>query len=196
MMCTLKNSTKIILSFLFLLVFFTQGVYSQEFNLNNQASELIVSGTSSLHDWDAKAEQQKGQLVLELSKQLKIQKLTLEVTSESLKSGKGSMDKNTYKALKTDEFKDITFKFTGLKEATALDNGNYKVKVSGNLCVAGVTKEISLNFNLHVAPNKFTLKGEKSFNMTDYGIKPPKALLGTITTGDEITIKFNTVFTN
>ncbi len=195
-MVTLKNITKSLLSFLFLLVFFTQGMYSQEFNLNNQASKLTVSGTSSLHDWDVDAEQQKGQLVLELSKQLKIQKLTLEVTSESLKSGKGSMDKNTYKALKTDEFKDITFKFTGLKEATALDNGNYKVKVSGNLCVAGVTKEISLYFNLHVAPNKVTLKGEKLFNMTDYGIKPPKALLGTITTGDEITIKFNTVFTN
>ncbi len=195
-MSTLKNINKSLLSFLFLLVFFTQGIYSQEFNLNNQASKLTVSGTSSLHDWDVNAEQQKGQLVLELSKQLKIQKLTLAVTSESLKSGKGSMDKNTYKALKYDEFKEITFKLIEFKEATALDNGNYKVKINGNLSVAGVTKKISLDFNLNVASNKVTLIGEKSFNMTDYGIKPPKALLGTITTGDEITIKFTTVLTN
>jgi polyisoprenoid-binding protein YceI len=192
-MCTAKNITKIVLSFLFLLTFYTQEIYSQEFTLNNETSQLIVSGTSSLHDWHVDAEQQKGKIVLELSKQLKIEKLTLEVISKSLKSGKGSMDKNTYKALKTDEFKSITFKFTELKEATALDNGNYKVKTSGNLTVAGVTKNISLDFNLHVASDKVTLKGEKTFNMTDYGIDPPKALLGTITTGDEITIKFNTV---
>lgn len=192
-MCTAKNITKIVLSFLFLLTFYTQEINSQEFNLNNETSQLIVSGTSSLHDWHVDAEQQKGKIVLELSKQLKIEKLTLEVTSRSLKSGKGSMDKNTYKALKTDEFKSITFKLTDVKEATALENDNYKIKASGNLTVAGVTKNISLDFNLHVTSNKVTLKGEKTFKMTDYGIDPPKALLGTITTGDEIIIKFNTV---
>ena len=30
--------------------------------------------------------------------------------------------------------------------------------------------------------------------MTDYGIEPPKALLGTIKTGDDIKIIFKTVF--
>ena len=42
--------------------------------------------------------------------------------------------------------------------------------------------------------NKVVLKGEKTFKMTEFKIDPPKALLGTITTGDEITIKFNTIF--
>ena len=194
-MCALKNSTKSFLSFLFLLTFINQS-YSQEFNVNNDASEIKVYGTSSLHDWHVDAEQQKGQIVLDLSNQLKIEKLTLDVTAESLKSGKGSMDKNTYKALKTNEFKSITFKFTSLKEAKSLSNGNYKVTTSGDLTVAGVTKKITLEFNLNVASNKVTLKGEKTFNMSDYGIDPPKALFGTITTGDAVTIKFNTVLNN
>lgn len=192
-MCTTNNITKTFLSFIVLLTFMTQSILAQEFNLNNETSQLIVSGTSSLHDWHVDAEQQKGLIVLELSKQFKIEKLTLEVTAKSLKSGKGGMDKNTYKALKTDNFKYITFKLSEMKEATALENGNYKVKASGDLTVAGVTKKISLEFNVNVTPNKVTLKGEKSLKMTDYGIDPPKALLGTITTGDEITITFNTV---
>lgn len=194
-MCTLQNITKHALSFLFLIVF-TQVTYAQEFNLNNQASQLIVAGTSSLHDWEINAERQKGQIVLDLSNKLNIEKLSLDVASESLKSGKGSMDKNTYKALNTDAFKAITFKLIGLKNATALDNGNYAIKAHGNLTIVGVTKKINLDFNLHVASNKVTLKGEKTFKMTDYGVTPPKALFGTITTGDEITIKFNTVFNN
>lgn len=194
-MCTLQNITKHALSFLFLIVF-TQVTYAQEFNLNNQASKLIVAGTSSLHDWEITVERQKGQIVLDLSNKLNIEKLSLDVASESLKSGKGSMDKNTYKALNTDAFKSITFKLIDLKNATALDHGNYTIKAYGNLTIAGVTKKTNLDFNLYVASNKVTLKGEKTFKMTDYGVKPPKALFGTITTGDEITIKFNTVFNN
>jgi hypothetical protein len=32
--------------------------------------------------------------------------------------------------------------------------------------------------------------------MTDFGIDPPKALLGTIKTGDEIEVKFKSIFIN
>ena len=35
-----------------------------------------------------------------------------------------------------------------------------------------------------------TFNGSKKLKMTDYGIKPPTALLGTMTTGDEVEIVF------
>ena len=38
------------------------------------------------------------------------------------------------------------------------------------------------------------IEGEKSILMTDYGIKPPKALLGTIKTGNKINIIFKIDF--
>lgn len=191
----IKRITKtLFFALLFLGTLSVSQSYAQTYNLNNGTSKLTVSGTSSLHDWDIDAEQQKGQMVLDRATDMKIEKLSFEVTAESLKSGKGGMDKNTYKALNTKKNKSITFHLTEVKKITPSGTDSYNVEAAGDLTVAGVTKRMNLNFDMAVSPDKVTLNGKKSFKMTDFGITPPKALLGTITTGDQVTISFNSIF--
>ncbi|OUR92329.1 hypothetical protein A9Q87_07555 [Flavobacteriales bacterium 34_180_T64] len=189
-----NHLNKGIIYYIILFLFSTSLVHSQEYILNNQNSQLTVSGTSSLHDWDIVAEAQNGTIEINYtSSNLEINTFKIVITSESLKSGKRGMDKNTYKALKTNEFENISFQLTETKSVLDLGNETFQVSASGTLNIAGATNLVTLNFKLSIKGNSINIIGEKSIKMTDYKIDPPKALLGTITTGDEIVIKFNTV---
>ena len=178
-----------------ILFFLTSNLISaQQFNLLNGESKLTVLGTSSLHDWHVTAENQSGKIVFKNLETGEIEKCNVEIVAESLKSGKSSMDKNTYKALKTDSYKTISFQLVDVIATISKGNGKFTVQTQGDLTIAGVKKRVSLDFTTTVADNKITLVGEKKFKMTDFKIDPPKAMFGTITTGDEVTIKFSTIF--
>ncbi len=192
-MFRIKNTGLKSLIVIILVVFFSNTSFSQEFKLDNLKSSFSILGTSSLHDWEEKAESQKGAMSLNMTESILIQNLYIEILSESLKSGKNIMDKNTYKALKTNEYKTITFQFVKSLEASLQKENTYKMKILGDLTIAGVTQRIQLNLNLYLKGNEVNITGEKEIAMTDYNVDPPKALFGTITTGNEITIKFNTV---
>ncbi|HRI79398.1 MAG TPA: YceI family protein, partial [Cyclobacteriaceae bacterium] len=119
-------------------------------------------------------------------KPIQLEALKVNLNPESLKSGKGSMDKNAYSSLKTDKFKAITFSMTSNK----MESG--KIVCTGNLTVAGVTQKIDLEVTSTVQPdNSIQCKGEKKIKMTDYKVDPPTFMMGTIKTGDEITISLD-----
>ncbi|WP_308991161.1 YceI family protein [Mariniflexile litorale] len=177
---------------LFLLTF--NLIQAQQFNLINKESSLTVFGTSSLHDWHISAEQQSGKIIFKNLEAGEITTCTIDVVVESLKSGKSSMDKNTYKALNSSSYKTISFQLIAVKETVNKGNGKFTIKAEGDLTISGVKKRIPLDFSVSVVGNKITLTGEKKIKMTDFKVDPPKALLGTITTGDDITIKFSTIF--
>ena len=167
--------------------------FAQKYNLDIQKSSLIVFGTSNIHYWDIKTENQKGFILINAENSLQIKELNIVVEAESLKSGKGGMDKNTYKALNTNDYKTIEFNLISSDKITDLDNENYNVTAKGDLTISGVTKRITLEFKLNIKNNLVSITGEKNIKMTDYKIDPPKALLGTIKTGDDVIIKFNTI---
>ncbi|UJH90838.1 YceI family protein [Antarcticibacterium sp. 1MA-6-2] len=194
-MKTLKN-IKLVVGTVLMMVVTAQFSIAQTYNLNNTASTLKVEGTSNVHDWEVVAKDQKGKLVAEFAdgQLVKISQLEFAVQAESLKSGKSGMDKNTYKALKTDSNKDITYKLNKVNNIDCVTAGSCKVTTSGTLTIAGTSKPVEITFDAKVTGDKVTLTGSKSLKMTEFKVDPPTAMFGTITTGDQVNIKFQSTF--
>ncbi|WP_242085233.1 YceI family protein [Aestuariivivens sediminis] len=175
-------------------VFYISFSFGQVFKLDAGNSSLKVFGTSSLHDWHIQTDSYNGTVSFTSLEDFNLDKLQVNIVTETLKSGKKSMDKNTYKALKTDKFPKITFHLTQVKGVKSLGENRYIADTSGDLFISGTKRNISLQLKAEVNGNTIKLIGEKTFLMTDFNVDPPTALFGTITTGDEITIKFESIF--
>ncbi|MCM4157336.1 YceI family protein [Gramella sp. AN32] len=169
---------------------------AQTYKLDNKSTQVIIEGTSNIHDWELKAEKCSGTLSVKTDdgKLEEIENLQFSVVAESLKSGKSGMDKNTYKALNTSEHKNISFKLDKVNSIEASSGDTYAVKSSGTLEVAGVKKTINLKFKIKMREDSAILTGRYKLDMTHYKIEPPTAVFGTITTGEIVIIKFETHF--
>ena len=154
---------------------------------------LTVKGTSNLHEWEETAKELRanGTFTADATGLKALNSLQVDVPVKSLKSAKGSiMDNKTYDALKANSNPNITYK---LEKATNLTKkgDSYDINATGYLTIAGYTNKIDLYVRGKVgADGSVTFNGSKKLKMTDYKISPPTALLGTLTTGDEVEIVF------
>ncbi len=162
-----------------------------QYTISNDKSSITIDGTSNVHDWTENVEMIKGTLgaKIENNKLISIDALTLTVPVKSIKSGKSAMDKNTYKALNEKEYPNISFTLESAKVLVDV------IECIGVFKVAGTVKKMKFRTKYSVVNNELIIKGSSSFNMTDFNVDPPTALLGTMTTGDKVTINFNLVFT-
>lgn len=167
-------------------------VQAQNIQATANNSTVTVDGTSNVHDWDINAEQFTATAIIESNDDaLEIKKLTLNLAAESLKSGKGGMDKNTYKALNTKKNKRIVFTHTKTVSLNETTNNTYAVVVQGVLEIAGTENTTNLSFELVKTNEGYTIKGSKNIHMPDYNVTPPTAMLGTVKTGADVTINYN-----
>ena len=162
-----------------------------KYGLDNSNTTITIAGTSTLHDWESNVEEASGSatIVAEESKLNEIQALDVRMVVKSIKSGKNGMDKNTYAALKESDHPAITYKLlsASIKNATT-------ATTTGDLTIAGKTRRVNMDVTYTVSASKVDFKGEAPLKMTDFGIDPPTAMLGSIKTGDDITIRFNAQF--
>ena len=183
----MKNRAEFLLAILFVLS--TIGVNAQ-YVLSNDLSAIYIDGTSSIHDWTETVESMSGTLNVELDGSVisKVTGVNASIPVKSIKSGKGGMDDNTYAALKEKSHPNISYK---LKSYSVQEN---VIHLTGMLTIAGVTKEVKFKSNYKVSGNQISFKANHAFKMTDFNIQPPTAIMGTIKTGDEVTIRLEMVF--
>lgn len=184
---------KIILYTVFGLMISSSLLAQNAYQLITETSSVIIKGTSSLHDWESKAEVIYGSadFIINSENELTgIAQLDFSVDVESIKSGKSVMDRKTRGALNAKKHPAITFSITDVNSITT-----DSIFVAGELSISGKKETVELAVAYQIDDQGLLkVTGSKKLLMTDYGIKPPKAMLGTLKTGDEIEVVFETTF--
>ncbi|PBQ30606.1 hypothetical protein CNR22_02060 [Sphingobacteriaceae bacterium] len=159
---------------------------------------VTIKGTSNLHDWSENVNTVTGNGVVTWNSDgtFDLTSIAMKMNVRSIKSKEGAiMNNNTYKALKADDHPEILFSLTAPIKAVVTKYNDKAISAKGNLTIAGVTKAIDIQVKVFIyEKTKLGFEGSKTIKMSDFGIKPPTALLGTLKTGDAITIEFKTNF--
>ncbi|GAB4231251.1 MAG: hypothetical protein Tsb0034_03460 [Ekhidna sp.] len=153
-----------------------------QLKLNTEKSTLMITGTSSLHDWEMVVNTFDATGNISASS---VENLKVTVVAKSMKSGKAIMDNKAYDAVKAEEYEHIMFKAPSLK----IVNG--KIQGLGTVSLAGKSK--SVDFSAQILSNsagEMHLKGQLPLKMSDFDIEPPTAMFGTLKTGDEVVINY------
>jgi polyisoprenoid-binding protein YceI len=159
---------------------------------------ITINGTSNLHNWDEKVKTVTGSSVINFVDETSfdLEAINIKMEVHSIKSDMGGiMNSNTYKALKADANPQIIFTLTTPIKSIQTKSAEKIISAKGNLTIAGVTKAVDMQVKISMPDHgKLIFEGSQTIQMTDYGIKPPVALFGTLKTGDAITINFKTNF--
>ena len=157
--------------------------------------DLLISGTSTLHDWTMKSVKAQCVAVFQFNAAGQItglEQLTFSTPANALKSDHTAMDNNAYKALKTSNDPFITYTLTSVNISPTPGSGSATtVTCSGKLTIAGATRDAQLIAICKPnADNTITVTGTNNISMKDFSIDPPTFMLGTIKTGNNITLAF------
>jgi len=160
-------------------------------------SRLWISGTSTVRafectaaTFDANVESIPGATTAVLAGEKAVSAVEIRVNTERLDCKNGTMNEHMLKALKAKTNPTIVFKLASYdlaKQAEAV-----RVTLNGTLAMGGVEKPISLTANategtsgtLHVV-------GTHELRMTEWGLKPPTLMLGTMKVDERIKVGFD-----
>ena len=163
-------------------------------------ARVTIAGTSNIHNYSAWTDTVRVTRVKlaapmspaafwdEIVKPGALEGFEVSIPAATLTSPKAGLDKNMHKALKVDTHPDITFRLARLERATT-----GALMAIGTLRIAGVEREVALALKTERRDATLVVKGELPLLMTDYGIKPPIAMLGMLKTDPKVTVTFETV---
>ena len=161
-------------------------------SLTLTSARVSIEGTSNIHGYTAASTAVKvaavdidtaGEDVLEKALEPNaIHAFEVVIPTASLTSPKDGIDKNMHKALKAADHPDIRFRLRALDAAAGT--------ATGQLTIAGVEKDVTLSVHVTRQGAALAVSGTTSLMMTDYGVTPPKAMLGMLKTNPKVTITF------
>jgi polyisoprenoid-binding protein YceI len=178
----------------------SDSLVAQTAPLTIDTARVTIAGSSNIHEYTASTTTVRVTRVKvapaatgeafwdDILKPGALEGFEVAIPAATLSSPKAGLDKNMHKALKVETSPDITFRLLRLERAST-----GALKAIGVLRIAGVEREVGLALKTERRDAAFVVKGELVLLMTDYGVKPPVAMLGMLKTDPKVTVTFETV---
>ena len=168
-------------------------MHAQSIRLDiDPGSKLTINGTSNVHKWDCSTSSFNAVIdapksaAADVGKQITSAKISIPVSS--LECGEKKMNENMRKAMHADQHPNVDFTMSGYT-ATPAANGASAVVVKGSLTINGVTKPVAIKGTATPdGKGGVRLEASTELHTPDYGVARVTAMLGTIRTGEDVTI--------
>jgi polyisoprenoid-binding protein YceI len=161
-------------------------------------AELAIDGKSTVRDFTCSAATLSAELApgapeaaLTLEKLAgAVGEVKLEIPVNALDCANETMNEHLLEALKAEEHPTIRFRLTAY-EVGAVADGLAPLKLVGELSFAGQTRPVKLNASARpTADGGLRVEGRYTLKMTDWGVKPPSLMLGTMKVREAVVIRF------
>ena len=156
-----------------------------------KGSLIRIEGTSTLHDWKMEGTTIQGSIAAPSIEQWQnnASDVSVAIPVTSIKSEHAKMDKLMAEALKASANPTIRYELTSA--ALVQSEPAIQLATRGKLTIAGVTREVAMRVSgTRDGGGIYLLTGQLPIRMSDYGIKPPTAMMGTIRTGNDVKVTF------
>ena len=165
-------------------------------------SRLWINGTSTVRAFECKAgaieakvESPSANAVAALlAGEKAVTTATVTVPAERLDCGNGTMNEHMKKALKVKDNPTIEFTVESYTLAKAADGT--QAQLNGTLTLGGVTKPITVSALGKGEGDALRVTGSYEIRMTEYGLKPPTLMLGTLKVNERVKVGFDLLLTN
>jgi polyisoprenoid-binding protein YceI len=161
-------------------------------------SQLWVKGTSTVRSFECKAADLEarvetsgpGAAFAVVAGEKAVTRAAVDVPAAKLDCGNGTMNDHMKKALKAKESPVIGFRVASYELAKGTAGAT--VTMAGELSLGGVTKPVTVVAKATEEANgQLRVAGTHDVKMTEFGLKPPSLMMGTMKVGDKVTVGFD-----
>jgi len=160
-------------------------------------SRLWIDGKSTVRKFSCKApvftvdvDASQGAVAAVLGGTKAVRAVTLTVPAAKMECGNGTMNEHMLKALKAKDAPTIEFKLNAYDVA----KGGQGVQgtMTGTLTLGGQTRPVTVEARGAAGPNgALHVTGAYQLNMTEYGLKAPSLMMGTMKVDPVVTVNFD-----
>jgi polyisoprenoid-binding protein YceI len=163
-------------------------------------SRLTISGTSTVRAFqcqatafDAKIESAGSSAVAAvLAGEKAVSSVVVTIPAQQLDCRNGTMNEHLRKSIKAAEFPTIVFKLASYDLTKAAEG--VTMTLTGSLTLGGVEKPITVPATARAGENgTLVVTGTHDIRMTEFGLKPPTLMLGTMKVDERIKVGFDVI---